>query len=490
MRKLKILLATPEAIPFAKTGGLADVTSALAITLAKAGHEVKLTIPKYKMVNSGKLERVNLTQPEITIGNKKEKLGLKKTVWEKVEFLFLENDRYYSRDELYKDSVTGFDYSDNDERYIVFTRGTLEILKDLNWIPDIIHANDWQSALLPAYLNTVYKGDSHFQKTATVFTIHNLAYQGNFPKETFYKLGLSPELFYPYSPFEFWGKVNFMKVGISYADIINTVSETYAVEIQSNAEFGHGLEGVLRQRNADLYGILNGIDYSIWNPETDKLLPYNYSVSDLKGKARNKQELLKKNGWKVRDKTGPLLGMITRLVDQKGLDLLADIIDELLNEAVRLVILGTGEKRYEDMLSVLEKKYPDKLKVHLTFDEPLAHLIEAGCDIYLMPSKYEPCGLNQMFSLKYGTIPVVRQTGGLADTIEDFNPQKKRGTGFVFKNYSSRDFLAAIQRALEIYKNKALWRALMQNAMRQDFSWERQAEKYVELYSRAMQKKS
>ncbi|MCI0405719.1 MAG: glycogen/starch synthase, partial [candidate division Zixibacteria bacterium] len=318
------------------------------------------------------------------------------------------------------------------------------------------------------------------------FTIHNVAYQGHFPKETFFKLGINPHLFYPASPFEFWGKVNFMKIGISYADIINTVSERYAVEIQSDPEFGHGLEGVLRERNADLFGIINGIDYDDWNPEKDGLIPIRYGPRTLEKKKKNKEALLKKCG--LSGVTDPLLGMITRLVDQKGLDLFAEIADDLLALKVKMVVLGTGDERYHELFKELEKKYPKKIKAFLTFDNKLAHGIEAGSDLFLMPSRYEPCGLNQLYSLKYGTVPVVRETGGLADTVEPADEKGERGTGFVFTHYDSGEFFDSLKKALSLYGNKAAWKKLQLRGMEKDFSWHASAVKYLDLYQKALAK--
>jgi starch synthase len=510
-KKLKILIATPEVVPFAKTGGLADVTGSLPKALSNLGHQVKVILPKYKMVDETlfSLKGVDINFPEIPLGEKKEKIKLKSyklsasagmggPVHSEVEYLFIINDKYYERDELYKDKATGFDYADNDERFILFARGTLEVLKALNWQPDVIHANDWQSALLPAYLKTHYAGDPFFAGTATVFTIHNLAYQGNFPKDTFPKIGVAKDLFYPTSPFEFWGNVNFLKVGISYADVLNTVSERYAVEIQSSSEFGYGLEGVLRTRNADLYGIVNGVDYEEWSPEKDKFIPHRYSMEDLSGKEKNKRVLLEKcnlpktSGRKLgRNKNDvPLIGIISRLADQKGFDILAEISDQLLSLDLRMVLLGTGDEKYHKLFKQMAKKYPEKISVNLRFDDPLAHLIEAGSDMFLMPSRYEPCGLNQLYSLKYGTLPIVRETGGLADTIQDFNPDKDGGTGFVFKDYDSDELLEVVKKALRVYQDEEIWTKLMRNGMQKDFSWQASAKKYEALYQKALQKQS
>ncbi len=492
--KLKILMVTPEAVPFAKTGGLADVAGALPKALSKLGHQVRVILPKYKMVDevAFKLQEVDADFPEIRLGEKKGKIRLSSCQLSdsEIEYLFLVNDDYYNRDELYRDKNTGFDYIDNDERFILFCRGTLEVLKALDWRPDIIHGNDWQSALIPAYLKTIYAGDPFFGGTATVFSVHNIAYQGNFHKDSFTKVGVAKDLFYPTSPFEFWGNVNFLKIGISYADILSTVSERYAVEIQSSSEFGFGLEGVLRTRNLDLHGIVNGIDYEEWSPEKDKLIPFHYSREDISGKAKNKKALLEKCNLPKTRKNVPLIGIISRLADQKGFDILAQASDQLLSLDLQMVILGTGDEKYHKLFRKMAKRYPRKISVNLRFDNALAHLIEAGADMFLMPSRYEPCGLNQLYSLKYGTVPVVRETGGLADTIQDYHPDTGEGTGFVFKSYDSDELLEGIKRAVQIYQNKELWTQLMKNGMQKDFSWETSAKKYEALYRKALEKHS
>jgi starch synthase len=489
---MKIVIVSPEVVPFAKTGGLADVTGALPKALSKLGHQVKVILPKYRMVDEKRfpLKNMDLALSEIPMGDKKQKIGLK-SYWDKdfnVEFLFLVCDKYFDREELYKDPSTGMDYKDNDERFILFDRGVIEILKSLDCQPEVIHCNDWQSALIPAYLKTLFADDPFFKNTSTVFTIHNVAYQGLFPRESFKKIGVVPELFYPTSPFEFWGKLNFMKAGIYYADVLNTVSERYAVEIQSSSEFGYGLEGVLRDRSSDFYGVLNGIDYEDWSPEKDKLIPYNYSSQDLSGKGKDKKYLLEFSGLPNSNDGLPLIGIISRLADQKGFDLIEEVADEILSLDLKIVLLGTGDEKYHLFFSALEKKYPKKLKINLTFDNRLAHLIEAGSDMFLMPSRYEPCGLNQLYSLRYGTVPIVRETGGLADTIQDYNPKSREGTGYVFKNYDAEELLKAIKRALEIYRDKKAWSKLMLKGMSQDYSWEAQARKYVELYEKALEK--
>lgn len=489
MKKIKILFTASEAVPYAKTGGLADVSGALPKFLQEAEAEVKTVLPFYRQVKETKKKFKPVSEGRLikySLGPTAVEFSLL-TNGSSPEVLFVKNDRLYDRPDLYRDPATGRDWADNDDRYITYCLAALLAAKEVGFKPDILHANDWQAALSLAFARTVFKDDPFFADTRTVFTIHNIAYQGHFPKESFFKLGLDPHLYYPASPFEFWGKVNFMKIGISYADVINTVSERYAVEIESDPEYGHGLEGVLRERNADLFGILNGIDYAEWSPEKDKLIPQKYSVKTIQQKKKNKEALFKK--CKFKGINDPLLGIISRLVDQKGMDLFAEIADDLLALKVKVVVLGTGEARYHELFQSLEKKYPSKIKAFLTFDNKLAHLIEAGSDMFLMPSRYEPCGLNQLYSLKYGTVPVVRETGGLADTVEEAGEEGERGTGFLFQHYESDEFFSAIKKALAVYSNKVAWKKLMLRGMAQDFSWHSSAVKYLELYQRVLTQK-
>lgn len=488
MEKYKILFASPEVVPFIKTGGLADVAGMLPKVLATAGHTVKVILPRYSLIPS---ERLAGATPgisfDIEVEGKRRKFNLSRMAGDVdgLEYLLVGNEEYFNRRGLYVDPDTGLDYPDNDRRFIFFCRGILEMLKRLAWAPDIIHANDWQTALLPTYLSAIYRDDPFFSGTRTVYTIHNLAYQGMFPPKSFDLLGVDDGLFYPTGPFEFWGKVNFMKSAISYATLINTVSERYAVEIQSSEEYGCGLEGVLRSRNEDLFGIINGVDYTQWAPSQDKLIPFTYSLSNLAGKKKNKVELIGRLGLPHREQT-PMIGIITRLADQKGLDLIAVAAEDIFSLDIQMVVLGTGDKKYHDLLRKLETRYPDKLKALLTYDDTMAHWIEAGADMFLMPSRYEPCGLNQLYSLKYGTPPIVRATGGLADTVVNVDPAAGTGTGFVFEKYDPEELMGALRRALALFRKKTAWRGIMKQGMRQDFSWKTSATKYIDLYSRAL----
>jgi starch synthase len=389
---------------------------------------------------------------------------------------------------MYVDPKTEKDYSDNDIRFAFFARSVLSTLEKLEFKPDIIHVNDWQSALIPAYLKTAERDHPFFKDTKTVLTIHNVAYQGLFPQESFDKLGINKNFLYPKSPFEFWGKLNYLKAGVVYSDVVNTVSETYAQEIQSSNEFGFGLEGVLRDKRNSLFGVVNGVDYDTWSPENDKLIKQPYDIKNVEEKIENKKELLRYCGLSEKRADQPLIGIIGRLTDQKGFDLIEEIADDLFKRDITLVQLGTGDEKYKKLFEKLEKKFPDRFKAHFTFDERLAHLIEAGADIFLMPSRFEPCGLNQLYSLKYGTIPVAHKTGGLADTIINYdgNGNKRQATGFLFDEYSGKAFLKAIEGALDLYNKTRSWRAMMKRGMKKDFSWKQSAKKYLELYERAL----
>lgn len=480
---MNILVVASEAVPFVKTGGLGDVVGALPKALARQGHKVKVFLPRYRTLNTSSYQ-INRLQSvtDIMIGNKAHRLAVECARERRLplEYYFLSNSYFFDRTDLYREAEMGEDYSDNDERFIFFCRGVLETIRILSWQPDIIHVHDWQASLIPAYLKLTHRQGHPASSARTVLTIHNLAYQGTFDKEKFGGTGLPEDNFYPTSPFEFYGKVNFLKAGIVYADKITTVSERYAQEIQTS-EHGCGLEGVLKERREDLKGILNGVDYSVWSPSRDKHIPYTYHPANLSGKRMNKVELLNRYSLPIRNEA-PLIGIISRLADQKGFDLLEAIADELFAMNVQMILLGTGEAKYHEFFAALERRYPDKLRACLTFDDELAHWIEAAADMFLMPSQFEPCGLNQMYSLKYGTVPIVREVGGLADTVDDFNPQTGQGTGFVFKEYSPGALMEAIRRAADAYGKKRVWTRIMKSGMKLDYSWDRSARKYSGLF--------
>jgi starch synthase len=355
---------------------------------------------------------------------------------------------------------------------------------------DILHCHDHQTGLIPAYLRRLYRTEPSFARARTMFTIHNMGYQGLFPRDGMNRTGFNDAEFYPTSPFEFYGMLNFMKVGITYADLVTTVSETYAREIQQAKEFGYGLEGVLKERSRDLIGILNGIDTELWNPATDRLIPAVYSPADLSGKLENKKALLKKFELGDAHLDWPVLAMISRIDVQKGFDLVVSILEYLLGKDLYVTLLGSGNRETESYLRTIIERYPGKAGIRFEFDNGSAHLVEAGADIFLMPSKYEPCGLNQMYSLRYGTVPVVRRTGGLADTVQEYNPSTGEGTGFHFDNYDPEHFKAAVDRALALWPDRAQWRRLMLNGMQRDLSWTESARKYVQAYTRLRSRNS
>ncbi len=458
MERLKILLVSSEVVPFAKTGGLADVCGSLPIALEELGVDIRVIIPKYASIKEN--------DDETTIGKN-------------IKVYFVKNDAFFKRPELYGDKFG--DYKDNLDRFAFFSKEVLERCKREGFSPDIIHSNDWQTALVPVYLNTFYKYDAFFSRTKTLFTIHNLAYQGLFPKDEFPKMGLDWALFH-INYFEFYGKVNLMKAGIVYSDAVSTVSPTYAKEILTK-EFGCGLEGVLQARKNVLNGILNGIDPRMWDPATDTKIYRNYTAKAIEGKYANKELLQKEMGLKI-DSGIPMIGMVARLADQKGADLVAEIIDSLLNMKVQFVLLATGENKYHILFEKISKKYKGNTSINLKFDATLAQKIYAASDLFLIPSRYEPCGLGQMISFRYGTLPVVRQTGGLKDTVIEFDPRTGKGNGFTFVEPRSKDFFAAIKKALLVYKDTEIWTRLVKRVMGMDLSWKKLAKEYIKLYSK------
>jgi starch synthase len=487
VKPLNVLFLSSEVDPFAKTGGLADVSGALPQSIKQLNHEIRIIMPCYGSINERKSKLHNMTrlrEIEVPVGTKSMVANVKSSFISnnhtKVQVYFLDNQNLFGRPGLYVHPETMKDYPDNDERFIFFSRGVLEVLKKMGWQPDIIHCNDWQTGLVPAYLKTIYKRDPFYKNIRTVFTIHNMAYQGVFPKSSFSKTSLPPELFSK-DGLEAENNMNLLKSGLVFADTITTVSEKYAEEIRSSDEYGFGLQDVVNNRKNDLTGIVNGIDYSVWNPSVDEFIPRKYDFKSIELKLENKKALLAKMGLTF-DQRIPVIGIISRLADQKGFDLIREVIDEIMKLRPHLVILGTGEKPYHKMFESVAKAYPENIAVDLSFNNALAHLIEAGSDMFLMPSRYEPCGLNQLYSLKYGTVPIVRATGGLDDTIEEFSPTTGAGTGFKFEKYDSKEMLQAIQRAVQMYNDPHNWKKIIKNGMAKDFSWESSAKKYLRLY--------
>lgn len=480
-----------ECVPFAKAGGLGDVIGALPLQLDKLGIEVVIFIPRYRGIDLDKFG----FKPHPIPGENRVPFGWEHATYDlhagvlpgsSVKVFLIGNDRFFDRDGIYVDPQTGKDYLDQADRWIFFNRAVMEFMQYEYPDVDIIHCHDHQTALIPAYLRKFYRRPGVFMQTGAVHTIHNLGYQGLFPREVMWRAGFDDAEFYPTSPFEFYGVFNFMKVGITYADLITTVSPTYALEIQESKEYGFGLEGVLRERSHELVGILNGIDDQVWNPATDPLIPANYSVADPSGKCEDKLALLREFRLNESRLDWPVLAMISRIDVQKGFDLVVTILDYLLEKDLFFVLLGTGNKETEGYLRTVVERHPEKASIRFEFENRLAHLTEAGSDIFLMPSRYEPCGLNQMYSLNYGTIPVVRATGGLADTIFEYDPLNGKGTGFRFDRYDPEEFRAAIDRALSLWANPSAWLSLMRQGMTQDFSWNRSAKKYVEVYDRVV----
>ncbi|MBI3028779.1 MAG: glycogen synthase GlgA [Candidatus Rokubacteria bacterium] len=479
---MRILLISSEVEPFAKTGGLADVAGALPKALAGLGHDVRVLMPKYRGVerHAGSLApRVPGVQVPIA-GRIAEGTLLEGRMGAGIPIYFLAQDQYYDREGLY--GTGEGDYWDNCERFIFFCRAALEGLKRLGWIPQVIHANDWQAGLVPVYLETLYRDDPGLAKIATLFTVHNLAYQGVFWHYDMAMTGLGWDLFTP-AGIEYYGKLNFLKGGLVFGDLLTTVSRTYAREIQT-PEFGCGLEGVLQERSAALHGVVNGIDYEAWNPASDGEIPKGYTADDLKGKRACKAALQEELG--LAQEPAPLVGMVTRLVEQKGLTLVLDALPGLLAEGVQLALLGSGEPALEQAFGDAAAKHAGRVAVRLGYDAGLARRIYGGADCFLMPSRYEPCGLGQLISLRYGTIPLVRWTGGLADTVKEFDPAKQAGTGFGFAPFTHEALLECARRALAVFRQPRLWQRLMRNAMAEDFSWEASAREYVSLYRKAV----
>ncbi len=481
---MKILFAASEVAPFAKTGGLADVAGSLPRALADLGHDVRVVLPRYRQVDAAAFGLKHLATFYVPFATWKERCDiLGGTLGKRVLAYFINKDIYFNRPELYR--TLQADYHDNAERFIFFSRAVPELCRILNFAPDIVHCNDWQTGLVPLYLKRFYNETEQLRSARTVLTIHNLGYQGIFGPRDLALTGLGWDVFTP-EGIEFWGNMNLLKAGIVYADSVTTVSATYSREIQT-PEFGHGLDGALRKRAGDLFGIVNGIDYEEWDPARDPALPQTYSSARPAGKQACKRALQEQLG--LPQESVPVLGMVTRLTDQKGLDILVDAIPDILHLQTQLVILGAGDEQYHRMLAAVGDRHRDRMRVLLKYDDTLARRIYAGSDLFLMPSRYEPCGLGQMHALRYGTVPVVRRTGGLADTVADYHPRTGKGTGFLFNEYTAGALVACIKRALAAYRDPKRWRSLMLAGMKADFSWENSAKEYVKVYQKVLQKR-
>jgi starch synthase len=478
---MKIALIASEVTPFSKTGGLADVLGTLSVDLERLGHEICVIAPAHRSVLQGGFTlREMPTQLSVPISDRQQEAKvLEASIDKHVTVFMVRADEYFDREFLY--GTPAGDYPDNAERFVFFSRAALELLR--RHPVDIVHCHDWQTALAIVFLKTQARRYAELAAAKNVFTVHNLGFQGIFGSANWHLLNLDPSYFTP-QYLEFFGNINFLKGALIFADKITTVSPSYAAEIMT-AEQGFGLEGILRQRANDLVGILNGVDYHVWNPWTDPYLQDHYGEKSLTLKSACKRKLAASLGLPDRGEA-PLLGVISRLTAQKGFDLIVSIFDALMERGVQFVLLGSGEPRYEEFFRAAISRYPNQVAVRFGFDEPLAHQIEAGADLFLMPSLYEPCGLNQMFSLKYGTIPVVRAVGGLKDTVQQCDVDAQSGTGFVFEAYEPQALLAAIDQSLTVFQNKPSWTALQRRAMAMDFSWDRSAKRYADLYRQLM----
>ncbi len=477
---MHVLFAASECVPFSKSGGLADVLGALPRAVAGLGHQVTVYLPLYRQtqphLKDPRTVIASLTIPfddsyrfcSVVDGGQQHG----------VQFYFIDYPPFYDRDALYGTPLG--DYDDNPERFALYCRAVLEASKILG-LPDVFHCHDWQTALIPVLLRTLYDEDPVLHGIPTIFTIHNIGYQGVFPPDTLPLLMLPWDLF-TITKLEFFGKVNFLKGALTYSDFITTVSRKYAQEIQT-AEYGFGLEGVLRSRNPNLAGILNGVDYDEWNPATDRYIAARYSPQALEGKQECRRDLLLRFSLDP-ETTAPVIGIVSRFAAQKGFDLIALAADRLAHEDVTVVVLGSGDKVYEDLFRRLVRQYPGRFAIKVGYDNEMAHRVEAGSDMFLMPSRYEPCGLNQIYSLKYGTVPVVRATGGLDDTIESYDVRTGKGTGFKFREYTPEALLTTMQAALQLWAKPNEWRKLMLNGMARDFSWTVAAREYLKIYEK------
>lgn len=484
---MKILLAASEVVPFCKTGGLADVAGALPLALKAQKHSVRVVVPKYRDI---KIDRFGIKDTGIKFLIPMGDVVDEVTLWEgkldnNIPAYFIGCDKYFDRNGLYRGS-NGNDFPDNDERFILFSRAVLEAAKAVDFKPDIIHCHDWQTGLIPAYLATLYRIDAFFRSTATVFTIHNIAYQGAFPKSTLFRAGFP---WYEFTPdkLEFYGQISFLKAGMVYATVINTVSPTYVRETMSGPEFGRGMEGVLIARKDSFFGITNGLDVAAWDPAKDEHLAAPFTKKSLEKKRLCKKDLQTRLGLKA-DDLAPLIGMVSRLDDQKGFDMVAKILPQIIDAGAQLVILGVGSPHYHDMLNKWCQRYPQQVAVSLSFDDPLAHRIYGGCDIFLMPSRFEPCGLGQMIAMRYGAIPVVTPTGGLSDTVEPYISATNSGAGFVARSISAEVVWESLSSAMVAYRRPKDWVTLQNNAMSKNFSWNTSVKKYVELYKQALER--
>ena len=478
---MKVLYVASEAVPFVKTGGLADVAGSLPKALLKEDVDIRVIMPKYGAIGKEYIDSMeHVYDGELEVAWRSKYIGLDKLVLENVTYYFVDNQEYFNREGFYG-------YDDDAERFSFFSRAVLNLLPAMDFWPDVIHTNDWHAGLVNVFLKLEHMEDERYQNIKTLYTIHNLKYQGVFPKDIMPDvLGLDWKYFNN-GDLEFFDAVNFMKGGIIYADYVSTVSKTYAKEIQYEY-FGEHLDGLLRSRKDDLFGIVNGIDYDVYNPMTDKNLFETYDVDSPDRKRDNKVALQKLLGL-PEDRRMPVVALVSRLVAAKGLDLIVRMMDEILmHEDIQFIVLGTGDKEYEDWFKGLAWRFPHKVSANIRFSNELAQRIYAGADIFLMPSNYEPCGIGQIVAMRYGTIPVVRETGGLKDTVQQYDKYTQTGNGFVFSDYNAHEMMYALKKALGSYANYAEWNQIVHNAMATDFSWTNSAKEYKKLYEQLANK--
>ncbi len=478
--QLKILILAAEIVPFAKVGGLADVVGALPKALQELGHDVRLAMPRYGQVKPERFKLVNvLDAVTVSMASFREQVSVcQGTIGNGIPVYMIDAPRYFDRENIYG-------YTDDGERFILFCRAALESMRELGWSPDIVHCNDWQTGIVPNWMHTVYRDDPFFANTATVYTIHNLAYQGIFGYRILEVAGVAAGGFLYPQIVELANVVDIMGRGILFADAVTTVSERYAQEILTPT-FGEKLDQLLRSRSDRLFGILNGIDYQEMNPATDRHIHTRFDQDTLDKRVENKRALQERAHLPVKPDV-PLIAMISRLADQKGFDLLAQIIQPLLAQGIQLVVLGIGDQHYHEMFQNLAARYLEQVAIFLTFNTEMAQSIYAGSDMFLMPSRFEPCGLGQLIAMRYGSVPIVRSVGGLADTVQEYDPRTGEGNGFAFTNYDPWELFAAIVRALELYRFKDIWRTLQQRGMAADHSWQASAVRYVEVYGNAIE---
>lgn len=474
---MKILFAASECTPFIKTGGLADVAGTLPAALARAGADARVILPKYRDIPQCWKERMrSLLSFYVNLGWRRQYCGIDYIELDGVTYYFVDNEFYFGRDKVYGSG------QEEGERFGFFCRAVLETLRHIGFFPDVLHCNDWQTGMIPALLKMQYQGDDRYRAVKTVYTIHNLRYQGLFSWKYIEELLGIEERYYSPDMLEYYGCLSFMKAGVVFGDEITTVSPTYAGEIQT-AYYGEKLDGLMRARSGNLSGILNGINPAEYNPADDMWLPVHFSADDLSGKALCKADLQREMGLEVRPDV-PLIGMITRLCDQKGLDLVECVLDDIMQRDVQIMLLGKGDEHYQDLFSWAAWRYQGRLACRIELNNPLSHRIYAACDMLLMPSQFEPCGLTQMIAMRYGTIPIVRETGGLKDSVKPYNKYEDSGNGFSFCNYNAHEMLAKIDDAIGYYRQGEVWERLMLRAMGSDFSWDRSAQKYMELYEK------